>query len=145
MSFEEEIKYYASDIINSENMQKNKEYIQHGNVSIYKHCYDVTMLSLRVSKKLRLKVDKKALIRGALLHDYFQYDWHVKDASHKLHGIRHAKTALKNADREFELTKKEKDIIKKHMFPLNIRPPRYKETYIICMCDKICAIKEFFK
>jgi len=29
-----------------------------------------------------------------------------------------------------------------HMFPLNIRIPRYKESIILCVADKICAIKE---
>ena len=34
------------------------------------------------------------------------------------------KKALNNAQREFELTEKEKDIILKHMWPLTVIPPR---------------------
>ena len=39
----------------------------------------------------------------------------------------------------------EKDIILKHMWPLNIELPKYKETCVIVFTDKICCIKEFFK
>ena len=139
-----QILFYAKDIIESENMQRNKEFIQHGDVSIYHHCVNVAILSLKISNKLHLKVNKKSLIRGALLHDYFLYDWHKSGKTHKMHGFTHAKTALKNASYEYELNKVEKDIIKKHMFPLNIRPPRYKESIIVSISDKICAIKEIF-
>ena len=38
----------------------------------------------------------------------------------------------------------ERDIIKRHMFPLNIRPPKYRESWIVCLADKICAVNEFF-
>ena len=32
--------------------------------------------------------------------------------------------------------------IKRHMFPLNIVPPRYKEGYIVTMVDKFNSFKE---
>ena len=36
----------------------------------------------------------------------------------------------------------ERDIIKKHMFPLNIAFPKYKESLIVCIADKIIALYE---
>ena len=36
----------------------------------------------------------------------------------------------------------EKDIIVKHMFPLNIKLPRYRESYIVTIADKICSSYE---
>ena len=59
-----------------------------------------------------------------------------------LHGFRHAGTALRNADRDFELNDTERDMIKKHMFPLNPAPPRFKETAVLCLADKYCALRE---
>lgn len=47
-----------------------------------------------------------------------------------------------NAMQEFELSEVEKDIIRKHMFPLTLIPPRYRETWIVCLVDKICSVKE---
>ncbi|MDY4045137.1 MAG: phosphohydrolase, partial [Oscillospiraceae bacterium] len=50
--------------------------------------------------------------------------------------------ALRNADRDFELNDTERDMIKKHMFPLNPTPPRFKETAVLCLADKYCALRE---
>jgi uncharacterized protein len=36
----------------------------------------------------------------------------------------------------------EKDIIEKHMWPLTLRLPRYKESYVVLMVDKYCAFSE---
>ena len=53
--------------------------------------------------------------------------------------------AHKNARRDFELNEIEQDMIRKHMFPLNPVPPKYRESWILCMADKICASKETVK
>ena len=137
------IKYYGKDILKSKKVKSQKEFIQHGNVSVYDHTYSVAVLSLYLADKLNINVDEKSLVRGALLHDYFLYDWHVKDKSHRLHGYTHANTALKNAKRDFKINKIEENMIKCHMFPLNLfSVPKYKEAKILCICDKLCAISE---
>lgn len=138
------IRAYGSDIINSKYMDLQRRYIQHGNVSVFEHCLNVTHLSLCIAHVVPFKVDERSLVRGALLHDYFLYDWHIYDSSHKLHGFTHPKAALENASRDFILSQIERDIIIKHMFPLTINPPRYRETIIVSLADKICAILEFF-
>ncbi|MBR4178748.1 MAG: HD domain-containing protein [Bacilli bacterium] len=144
-------KYYklieenASDILYNKNFISQKNYIQHSNVSIYDHTINVAIYALRIVEKFKIKVDRKTLIRGCLLHDYFLYDWHEKDKSHNWHGFIHAKRALINAEKEFELNKIEKNMIYTHMFPLNMRIPKYKESIILCLSDKICATKEIFR
>lgn len=135
---------YAYDILSSENMQSEKNFIQHGSVSVYQHSLNVTKSCIKLTKALHINVDMRSLVRGALLHDYFLYDWHISDKSHCLHGFRHAGFALKNASAEYQLNKIEKNMIKRHMFPLNPVPPRYKESCILCIADKICAVKETF-
>lgn len=121
---------------------QEKEYIQHGTTTVYEHSVRVAYISLLIAHRLKLKVDYKSMIRGALLHDYFLYDWHEKDDSHKLHGFTHAMTSLRNAKKDYNLNWKEKEIIAKHMFPLNIIPPHCKEAWIVCMADKYCATLE---
>lgn len=83
-------------------------------------------------------------MRGALLHDYFLYDWHIKDPNRKAHGFSHAAAALQNAERDFALNAVERDVIARHMFPLNLTPPRYRESILVCIADKICAVYETF-
>ncbi|MBQ7667862.1 MAG: HD domain-containing protein [Clostridia bacterium] len=126
-------------------MELEKRYMQHGNTSAFLHSLKVACVSYSIAKKLKLKVDEKSLIRGSLLHDYFLYDWHDKNSCHGLHGFTHAKTALENAEKEFELNDVEKDMILKHMFPLNLKPPKHKESVILCIADKIVATCETLK
>ncbi|MBQ9885943.1 MAG: phosphohydrolase [Lachnospiraceae bacterium] len=122
--------------------KSQSEFIQHGDTSVLKHCYSVTCLSLSIARHLKVKTYTRALIRGALLHDYFLYDWHDPDPSHKLHGFKHPRTALNNAMRDFKLSKKEQNIILRHMFPLTPIPPLYYEAWIVCIADKICSTLE---
>lgn len=142
IDFFEMIKFYGKNILESDNMQREKEFIQHGSVSVYDHSVSVAIECLKIVKYLNIPVDLKSLVRGALLHDYFLYDWHEKDSSHRLHGFTHAGTALRNALIDFDLNDIEKNMIYCHMFPLNIRIPKYRESIILCIADKIVATKE---
>lgn len=132
----------ADGIINTEIYQQLDSYIQHGETTVLHHSVSVAYYSYKIGKKLKVNCDFESLIRGALLHDFFLYDWHVYDKSHRLHGFKHAKTALKNADIHFNLNHTERDIIGKHMWPLNLRPPRYKESFIVWTADKYCSLIE---
>ena len=117
--------------------------MQHGSVSVTQHSIAVAYLSCRIACALHLRVDYDSLIRGALLHDYFLYDWH--DPSRKregLHGFVHPKTALKNAREDFELSPVEENIIVRHMFPLTPHPPACREAWLVCAADKYCALQE---
>ena len=136
------IRYHAKDILESKGMNKEKKFIQHGNVSVYEHSINVTIECLKIIEYTNIPVDIKSLIRGSLLHDYFLYDWHIPDKSHNWHGFIHANIALKNAQKDFKLNEIEKNMIKRHMFPLNIIPPKYREGIILCIADKIVATKE---
>ena len=42
----------------------------------------------------------------------------------------------------YSLNNIEKDIIEKHMWPLTLRLPKYKESYVVLMVDKYCALFE---
>ena len=87
----------------------------------------------------------RALVRGALLHDYFLYDWHAFDGgAHRLHGLFHAGRALKNARAEHALSPIEENAIHRHMFPLTPIPPRCREGWLVCLADKACALCEVF-
>lgn len=141
------IREYGKDILSSKNFKSSHNNIQHGTITVMRHSIDVARASLRIADALKIKVKKKDLVRGALLHDFFLYDWHVGNGvdNQKLHGFFHPGIALRNAEKEFDLTRREREIIKKHMWPLTPIPPRCKEAWIVTLADKYCSLLETLK
>jgi uncharacterized protein len=141
---EQEFNAIVSDILDNEEFLKLKNFF-HTNSSIYEHARIVSYLAYRLCKYLNL--DYTSAARGALLHDFFLYDWRNHDlpelAKDKYHGVAHPKIALNNALKHFKLNDLEKDIIVKHMWPLTLIPPRYQESYIVTFTDKYVASREF--
>ena len=111
------------ELLADEKIRQMSKFIQHGNTTCLMHCKTVAYYSVVFAHKFKIQVDMKSLVRGALLHDYFLYDWHDQKLGN-LHGFRHPGIALKNAMGDYDLTEIEMDIIKKHMFPLTIYPPK---------------------
>lgn len=140
-----ELKEAAPDILNSDNFISTKGHIQHGDMTVNQHCVNVAKLSMAISDRLHIKCNRKEMIRGALLHDYFLYDWHIGDARkpQNLHGFYHPGIALQNASKEYDLTARERDIISKHMWPLTLtKVPRCREAWIVTTADKWCSLLE---
>ena len=118
------------DIVSNPKVQEMKKYRQHYETSTFDHCYMVSYYCYRVCKKLRL--DYKSAARAGMLHDFFLYDWRIRQNDRKgFHGFTHPRTALNNATKIFNLNKKEQDIILKHMWPVTLILPKYKESFII--------------
>ncbi|MHB8137911.1 MAG: putative ABC transporter permease [Smithellaceae bacterium] len=142
--FEKEYYETVEDILQHEEFLKLKDYFHH-NSSIYAHVHDVAYFSYRICKYFRL--DYRSAARGALLHDFFLYDWRNHDepdlAREKFHGFAHPAIAVANAKKHFSINDIEEDIIKKHMWPLTLVPPKYKEAYIVSFADKYLSSKEF--
>lgn len=135
-----------SVLLKNENVQKMKNFKQHGIVSTYEHCLNVAIMSYILVKKLGISVNMDELLRGAMLHDFYLYDWHNGRIRYEgIHAFSHPKIALNNAKQCFHLSKKEEDIIRNHMFPMTIlHCPKSKEAFIVMVADKICASRETF-
>lgn len=129
-------------LLEYEPVRKMDDFIHHGRTSCLKHSLAVAYYSYVFIRRLRIKCDEAAVVRGALLHDFFLYDWHIPDKAHRWHGFTHPRTALENAKKHFCINKREEDIILNHMWPLTIRVPRCREAFIVCIADKICSIME---
>ena len=135
--------YYINcvdDILFNKNIISMKDIKAHGNISCLEHSLFVSYVSYRVCRFLRW--DYKAAARGGLLHDLFLYNQFNKDNYKGFHLITHPATALRNASSNFNLTEIEKDIIEKHMWPVTIKVPRYKESFIVNITDTLCAVIE---
>lgn len=135
----------GEEIILHRHMRIERDCYQHGSVTTFAHSIRVACLSIWLADRMHLwnRVDQRALVRSALLHDYFLYDWHEWDnGTHRLHGLTHGQTALLNASRDFQLGSVERDSIARHMFPLMPIPPKYLEGYIVSLADKVSATRE---
>jgi uncharacterized protein len=135
--------------MNSPGFQRTSGFVQHGKVSVRKHSMNVAMAALTISRFLPFKMKERDIVRGALLHDYFLYDWHKTKIRpkhilqfYKLHGFSHPQTALRNARKDFRLTETEQEIIKKHMWPLTVKPPMCREAWVVTLADKYCSLLE---
>jgi uncharacterized protein len=139
---EKRSQFYACirDLIQSPVVQAMEEIPQHVNVNCLDHSIYVSYVSFLISRFFGL--DFQASARGGLLHDLFLYDWRKEKNRKKYHLFSHPEAALDNATATFELCDKEKDIIKKHMWPLTFKLPKYKESFVVGCADKICALAE---
>ncbi|MDF2986558.1 MAG: family phosphohydrolase [Eubacterium sp.] len=142
-SSEKEYEECVADLIQHGMVDSMKNLIQHGNTNCLEHSLNVSYSSYLICR--RLGFDYRSAARGGLLHDFFLYDWHRGKPYKGLHGFMHPYFALQNANRYFNLNDLEKDIIKKHMWPLTIKFPRYKETFVVLFVDKFCALGEMVK
>ncbi len=142
-TIEKEYKDCISELINHEMVESMKNFIQHGDINCLEHSIYVSYISFLVCRQLKL--DYLSAARGGLLHDFFLYDWHTEKPYKGLHGFNHSFIALQNANKYFKLNEREKDIIQKHMWPLTISLPRYKETVVVLLADKYCASREIVK
>ncbi|MFV0412833.1 MAG: HDIG domain-containing metalloprotein [Oscillospiraceae bacterium] len=128
------------DLLQDEKVQEMQQMPQHGKSgNCYDHSLYVAYLSFLVCRRLGL--DYVAAARGGMLHDFCLCNWKEESA-----GISrlwtHPHLALKNAEERYELSQMEKDIIVKHMWPLTRPLPRYRESLVVSMADKVCALLE---
>lgn len=145
--------YYSivEEILTNEEFLKRKNYPHHGEISVFDHSLRVSLRSYLVAEKLKLDYHRAAI--GGLLHDFYDKPWQQKPVEEdskkekllEKHGFVHAKQALKNAKFYFPdmVDKKTANIIIRHMFPLNLTPPRYVESWIVTLADKYVSCEIF--
>ena len=119
--------------LNDPHVQQMKNYIQHGNITTYRHVVNVVKTAYFLDKKYGLGADPEILLPAALLHDFYLYDWH-KTPMFDLHGYRHPKRAAEKAASVFDPDEAVLSAIRTHMWPLTLfKIPRSREAWIICI------------
>ncbi|RPI96207.1 MAG: hypothetical protein EHM32_03760 [Spirochaetales bacterium] len=126
-------------VLESEEFQRLDGYAHHGSVTRKEHCLQVARLTYFMARGRGL--DAVSAARGALLHDFFFYDWRIDGP--RLHGFRHPAIARKNARERFALNAIEEDAILRHMWPLTPVPPRFAESALVCVADKLVALHDY--
>lgn len=130
-------------IYDSPEVQSLQQYEQHLEIDRLQHITSVSFLAYKACKKLGL--DYQSAARAATMHDLFYYDWRDGETGrwHKLHGYKHPKYAALNARELYPaLSRKERDIITHHMWPLTVALPNSPEGFVVSLSDKFCATME---
>lgn len=132
------------DIVRSEEFRQMKRYRHHIKSNARDHSIKVAYLCYRYHKKHSPDIDLGEFVRGALLHDYYLYDWHDHTPDTRYHGFAHPRRALNNALRRYpDLTDAQKDMILHHMFPLTPVPPRTRQGWLLWFYDKVAAVSDY--
>ena len=135
---------YAASIFDDGRFEQMGANIQHGRTTTKEHVMNVANWSVRIGDLLHIRYNKRELIRGALLHDYFLYDWHdPKTWVENLHGFNHPKVASRNAREYLDVDDKTSHVISSHMWPFTpTKLPLSREAWIVCIADKVVSLKE---
>lgn len=139
----EDKEYYAliKDILDDNNFKKLDNIEHHGTTRL-EHSLRVSYYSYLASKKFKLHT--KEIARAGLLHDFFMsYEDRTKRERFFSTFI-HPRYAAANANKYFNISDLEYDIIRTHMFPLNLAVPKYSESWIVSIIDKVIGFYEFF-
>ena len=128
-----------SDLLTMNEVQQLDEFSQHLNTTRLQHSLNVAYYTFLICRKFNWH--SKEATRAALLHDLFHYDWREK--THEgWHPALHPRVALENARKIADVTPLMADCIVKHMWPMTLKAPRYKEGWVITGMDKYCATLE---
>ena len=133
----------VSDIMENKKFNVIKKCKHHG-ITRYEHSLRVSYYSYLITKKIGLNCIETA--RGGLSHDFFIIeDLKKNELKYKLYVFSHPYKSLRNANNYFDLTSLEEDIIINHMFPtLPHKVPKYLESWIVSLVDKVVALYEFY-
>lgn len=148
MKVTEEQKARLEDLYQSflhdERILRMKDISMHRGSNCYEHSFKVAKKAIK--RALRHKdnsINLEVVLIGAILHDYYLYDWRKDRSKLKKHGKNHPGIAIENAVRDFDISEEVKKVIKSHMWPINIKTfPNTKEARIVSLADKSVTIGE---
>lgn len=134
-----EYKKIVKDILRNKEFKKLYN-IEHHGISRYEHLVKISYYSYIIAKKLKL--DYKSVCRGGILHDFY-LDGDERNAKRKFFDtFIHPKKSLITSNINFNLNNIEKNIIISHMFPIYPALPKYKESILVNIVDKVLGLKE---
>jgi uncharacterized protein len=137
---DEEYYEIVSDIINNDEFDKIKK-IEHHGTTRYEHSLKVSYRAYKIAKFLKLNAYETA--RAGLLHDFFISSNNQSKLDKCISTFTHPYKAVKTVSKNFNVSDRELDIIKTHMFPVNLSIPRYAESWVVNLVDKCIGTYEF--
>lgn len=139
-----ELEDIYQQFLHNEKVMQMKNISMHRGSNCYEHCFKVAKKSIKRADHSHFKnIDYKSVLIGAILHDYYLYDWRQERNKKKKHGKNHPHIASENSKRDFDISDDVKRIIESHMWPINRKEyPKTREAKIVSLCDKMVSVGE---
>lgn len=134
--------YYGcvSDLLDDKAVLSLSEFRHHIGTTRFQHSLNVSYYNFLMCRFFHL--DVRAAARAGLLHDLFFYNRKTHKKIESSHAAEHANIAFYNASQMFPINELEGDMIINHMWPMTPHLPRHRETFVITLVDKFCAVAE---
>lgn len=137
---DEEYMFFVNDILDNKEFNKLDD-IEHHGISRLDHSLRVSYYSYKITKLLKL--DYETTARAGLLHDFFLSDNNRKFKDKIVSTFVHPKYAVLNSKKYFYIDNLTENIIESHMFPIYKCLPKYAESWVVSLVDKVVATYEF--
>ena len=141
---------YGNDVLKSDEMKKAFEQTHHQWSTVGEHTLRVAFSSVMICyalRKLNIKVNRPAVVIGALCHDLGILGRSEKFSSAKECSREHPKDSVEVARGIVgEMPEKTEDIIERHMWPAGESDaPNSIEGMVVSVADKYSAVKDIVK
>ncbi len=146
---ENKIQQYINEFMKIPEFKQGFKQTHHYNTTVSDHSIHVAIISAKICyylNKMGMHFAIDGVIRVSLLHDVGivgarkktikEMDGHCLAIYHPLKSVEIAENTL------LDLTDREKNIIETHMFPLSQHFPKYKESWLIVISDKVAFTKD---
>ena len=138
----EKLENLYQSFLNNEKILRMKDISMHRGSNCYIHSFKVAKKAIKKSINKK-NINLEVVLIGAILHDYYLYDWRQDRSKLRKHAKNHPGIAINNAINDFDISDDVKTVIKTHMWPINIKAfPNTKEAKIVSLSDKAVTIRE---
>lgn len=118
----------------------------HKRTTLDQHILDVIVESLRICKLFKIKDEQTIsnILEASLYHDVGIIGRYEKFSNNLECNNKHPLNSVKIYTKIYgNNNKRVINAIKSHMFPMSKSLPRYKESWVVILADKVSAIKEY--
>ena len=140
------IRLYGRDILNTPEFRRMYLQTHHHRTSVGKHSVLTARMGLWLCDLLKhrgIRADEKKVVRIALLHDVGMLDRYTRYRNNfecgKLHPVNSAAAAKRLWS---DIDDDSLAAIRSHMWPLSVTMPHTREGVILCIADKMAAIRD---
>ena len=140
----EQLEKIYQTFLNDEKIKRMINIPMHRGSNCYIHSFKVAKRAIkRAIGTHKDNINLEMVLLGAILHDYYLYDWRSDREKLRGHGKNHPHIAADNAEKDFEISEDVKKIIHSHMWPINFSEyPKTREAKIVSISDKAVTLKE---